>query len=191
MPERYQAVVIGCSAGGVRALSLLLQGLTPTLKMPVLVVCHTGSEDVEMLIEVLSGKSALPVQEAQERQRPTAGGVYIAPSGYHLLIEQSGCFALSIDNRVCFSRPAINVLFESAAEHYRQGLIGVVLTGANDDGARGLKAIRERHGLAIVQTPTEAEAREMPEAAIRVAGANHIIPLRDIAPLINHIAPHD
>lgn len=183
--SRHLAVVVGCSAGGVQALRLLLSGLAQNLPVPVLVVCHTGSEDVDMLIDVLAAQSCLPVREATERQRPVPGTVHIAPAGYHLLIEADGRFALSVDRRVCFSRPSIDVLFESAAAHYQQALIGVVLTGANDDGALGLKTIRAHHGLAIVQSPDSAEAAIMPAAAIRIAGADHIVPLADIAALIN------
>ncbi len=181
------AVVIGCSAGGVAALGTLLAGLACNLQCPLIVVCHTGSEDVDMLREVLMLKSALPVLEAEERHRPLPGIVYLAPAGYHLLVEADGCFALSVDDRVCYSRPSIDVLFESAATAYLQRLIGVVLTGANDDGAAGLKAIRQRHGLGIVQNPAEAQAAAMPTAAIKLAGADHILPLAAIAPLLNRL----
>ncbi len=183
--RRCHAVVIGCSAGGVRALGTVLGGLAPNLQVPVIVVCHVGSEDVDMLTDVLSVKSSLPVTEARERHRPEAGVVHVAPAGYHLLIETDGSFVLSADARVCYSRPAIDVLFTTAADHYRRQLLAVVLTGANEDGAEGLKAIRARQGLAIVQSPEEAEAPEMPTAALRIAGADHIAPLADIAPLIN------
>ena len=181
----YRAVVIGCSAGGVHALSTVLAALNPALRVPIVLVCHTGSEDVEMLCEVLALVSRLPVQEARERHAPAPGIVHVAPSGYHLLIEADGCFALSVDARVCFSRPAIDVLFDSAALHYGAQLIGVVLTGANQDGAQGLANIRARQGLAIVQSPAEAEAATMPEAALRLAGADHTAKLADIATLIN------
>lgn len=183
----YRAVVVGCSAGGVHALTTLLGGLAPNLHVPLIVVCHTGSEDVDMLREVLALKSPLPVQEALERHAPQPGTVYLAPAGYHLLVERDGCFALSVDARVCYSRPAIDVLFESAAAHYGAQLIGVVLTGANDDGAIGLKAIRDHAGMAIVQLPQDAVATAMPEAALRIAGADHVVVLMDIAPIINHL----
>ncbi len=184
---KYTALVVGCSTGGVHALGTLLAGLAPELQVPVIVVCHTGSEDVEMLREVLALKSSLPVVEASERYPPQPGTVHLAPAGYHLLIEADGCFALSVDARVCFSRPAIDVLFDSAAAHYGAQLIGLVLTGANEDGALGLKAIRERRGLAIVQAPEDAVAPEMPQAALRIAGADHTAALTDIAPLINRL----
>jgi len=187
MAERPQAVVVGCSAGGVQALGVLLGGISPELPLPLIIVCHTGSEDVEMLCDVLSMKSALPVQEASERHAPAAGRVYIAPAGYHLLLEADGCFALSVDARVCYSRPSIDVLFQAAALHYRQRLVGVVLTGANDDGAKGLKAIRDHGGLALVQEPGTCVASAMPEAALRIAGADAVLPLIDIAPFLNRL----
>lgn len=181
------AVVVGCSAGGVQALGTLLQGLAPNLKYPVIVVCHTGSEDVEMLRDVLGLKSALPVQEAEERHAPLPGIAYLAPAGYHLMLEGDGRFAFTVDARVCYSRPSIDVLFESAAAVHGPKLVGVVLTGANEDGALGLKAIRDGGGLGVVQLPGEATAAAMPEAAIRIAGADHILPLADIAPFLNSL----
>lgn len=183
--EVPSAVVVGCSAGGVHALGTLLSALAPNLLCPLIVVCHTGSEDVEMLRDVLALKSAIPVQEAAERHAPRPGIAYLAPAGYHLMLESDGHFALTVDARVCYSRPSIDVLFESAASVHRERLIGVVLTGANDDGAKGLKAIRDAGGLAIVQSPADAVATAMPEAAIRIAGADHILPLAGIAPLLN------
>lgn len=187
MAEAPQAVVVGCSAGGVQALGVLLAGISPQLPVPMIIVCHTGSEDVEMLCEVLALKSMLPVQEASERHAPQSGNVYVAPAGYHLLLEVDGCFALSVDARVCYSRPSIDVLFEAAAQRYRQRLVGVVLTGANEDGAKGLKAIRERGGTALVQDPTTSVASAMPEAALRIAGADAVLPLADIAPFLNRL----
>lgn len=189
MPETAAplAVVVGCSAGGVNALGTLLAALAPNLQCPLIVVCHTGSEDVEMLRDVLMLKSAVPVQEAEERHAPQPGIAYLAPAGYHLLLEADGRFALTVDARVCFSRPSIDVLFESAAAVHGKRLVGVVLTGANEDGAQGLKAIRAGQGLGIVQLPQDAVAAAMPEAAIRIAGADHILPLSEITPLINRL----
>ena len=181
------AVVIGCSAGGMQALRTVLAGLNPALASPIIVVCHTGSQDVSLLCELLGAVSALPVVEACERQQPQPGVVHVAPAGYHLLLEQGRHFALSVDARVAFSRPAIDVLFETAAQAYADRLIGVVMTGANSDGASGLKAIRAHGGLAIVQEPADAHAAAMPRAAIETAGADHCVPLDAIAPLLNRL----
>jgi len=178
---------MGCSSGGVRALRTLLAGLSPNIGVPLIVTCHLGDEDPDLLSGVLDSTSALPVREALERQRPVAGMVHLAPSGYHLLVEPDGRFALSADARVRYSRPSIDVLFDSAARCYGRALVGVLMTGANDDGADGLKTLRERGGVAIVQSPDDAETPFMPAAGIERAGADHVVPLADIAPLLNRL----
>nr|WP_257389257.1 chemotaxis protein CheB [Tahibacter caeni] len=180
-------VVAGCSAGGLRALHILLAGLAADFPAPLIAVCHTGSEDVSVLCELLARSSALPVLEAAERTRPLPGHVYIAPSGYHLLVGEDGRFALSVDPRVGFARPSIDVLFESAAVAHGDRVAGVVMTGANSDGALGLQRIRERGGLAVVQHPDDAEVDLMPAAALAQAGADYCVPLVDIAPLLNRL----
>lgn len=182
-----QLVVVGCSAGGLRALHELFSGLDAAFPLPVVAVCHTGSDDVSLLCELLARSSTLPVHEAGERHRPQAGCIYIAPSGYHLLLGGDGRFALSIDARVGYARPSIDVLFESAAQSCRGRLAGVVLTGANSDGAEGLRQIRQRGGLGIVQQPEDAESPAMPAAALQIAGADHCLALADIAPLLNRL----
>jgi len=182
-----KAVVIGCSAGGLAALEKLFGGILPGLPQPFLVCCHTGSSTVDMLCELLARHAAMPVEEAREREAPRGGHVYVAPSGYHLLVEADGRFALSVDPRVSFARPSIDVLFASAAEAYGPGLAGVILTGANSDGAAGLAAVRARGGSAIVQQPDDAESPAMPQAALERAGADHCLPLAAIAPLLNRI----
>lgn len=182
-----RVVVVGCSAGGLRALHTLFSGLDAAFPLPVIAVCHTGSDDVSLLCELLARSSTLPVEEAAERSAPRAGHVYIAPSGYHLLLGGDGRFALSIDARVGYARPSIDVLFESAAQSCQGRLAGVVLTGANSDGAEGLRAIRQRGGIGIVQQPEEAESSAMPAAALEIAGADHCLPLDGIAPLLNRL----
>lgn len=182
-----QAIVIGCSAGGLTALEKLFAGLNPALPQPIAVCCHTGSSTVDLLCELLGEHANLPVVEAREREPLKGGVIHVAPSGYHLLVETSHQFSLSVDARVSFARPSIDVLFDSAAEAYRDALIGVVLTGANGDGAEGLKQIRGYGGLAIVQDPTDAEVPTMPQAALDIAGADHCLPLAAIAPLLNRL----
>jgi len=182
-----RAIAIGCSAGGLTALEIVLGGLDPRIPSTILVCCHTGSSDVEILCELLARHTPLPVVEAAERDTPRAGTVHVAPSGYHLLVEHDGRFSLSVDPKVNFSRPSIDVLFASAAEAYRASLIGIVMTGANQDGARGLADIRRHGGLSIVQDPADAEVRTMPQAALDIAGADHCIPLTAIAPLLNRL----
>ena len=185
--KRPSAIVVGCSAGGLDALKILLAGLDRQLSQPLLVCCHSGSETVDLLCELLARVSTLPVAEAIERHPVRGGIVHLAPAGYHLLIEGSGHFALSADPRVCHARPSIDVLFASAAEVWRDTLVGVVLTGANADGAEGLRQLRRHGGCAIVQTPESAVARTMPQAALDLAGADHCVSLDAIAPLLNQL----
>jgi two-component system, chemotaxis family, protein-glutamate methylesterase/glutaminase len=182
-----QAIAIGCSAGGLDALKVLLGGLDPGLRQAVLVCCHSGSDTVELLCEVLQRVCTLPVTEAAERHTARPGTIHLAPSGYHLLVEKDGHFALSVDPRVQYARPSIDVMFCSAAEVWHEKLIGVVLTGGNADGASGLHRIRELGGTAIVQSPSNAEMPTMPQAALDTAGADYCVDLSDIAPLINRL----
>lgn len=187
---RATAVVIGCSTGGLHALSTILAALRADLAVPVIAVCHRGQDDDGLLlVELLARHSRLPVREAAERQPATPGIVHIAPSGYHLLLERDGCFMLSVDPRVRHVRPAVDVLFESAADVHREGLLAAVLTGANDDGADGLLAVRRRGGWALVQDPDEAEAPQMPQAALKRAGADTVETLAGIARTINERCP--
>jgi two-component system, chemotaxis family, protein-glutamate methylesterase/glutaminase len=181
------AIAIGCSAGGVDALKTIVSGFDGRLQQAVLVCCHSGSDTVELLCEVLGRVSPLPVMEARERHPVQTGTVYLAPSGYHLLVEDDQHFALSIDPRVHYARPSIDVMFFSAAEVWHEKLIGVVLTGGNADGASGLRRIRRVGGTAIVQSPSSAEMPTMPQAALDTAGADHCVDLSDIAPLINRL----
>lgn len=182
-----QLVAIGCSAGGLHALQVLLAGLDPGLRAAVVIVSHTASSDVQMMCDLLARHSPLPVIEATERCQARSGVVHVAPSGYHLHIGMAHRFELSLDPKVCFVRPSIDVFFESAADVYRARLAGVVLTGANHDGAQGLQRIRHLGGLAIVQDPAEAEVSVMPRTALEVAGADYCLPLAHIASQINRL----
>lgn len=182
-----QAIVVGCSAGGLSAMEVLFAALDPALPQSIAVCCHTGSASVALMCALLASHATLPVEEARERAPLRSGMIYVAPSGYHLLIETSRRFSLSVDERVSYARPSIDVLFESAAEAYRESLIGVLLTGANSDGAEGLARIRRCGGLAIVQDPEDAEVPTMPRAALELGGADHCLPLAAIAPLLNRL----
>lgn len=175
---------MAASTGGIDALRKVLRALPDRFGAPVLLVQHTGSEDGKALCEVLAAACALPVVEAEPRQPVIPGCVYLAPPGYHLLVERGPRLALSVDDKVCHVRPSANILFSSAADVWRANLIGVVLTGANEDGAEGMKDIRSRNGLAIVQLPEEAEMGEMPTAALERAGADYVLPLAEIGPLL-------
>lgn len=184
---RREAIVIGCSAGGLTALQRLLPGLDPRLCVPIVLCCHTGSPDVTLLVELLARASPLPVVEAQERAPADPGVVHVAPTGYHLLVEENFHFSLSVDAKVAYARPSIDVLFETAADAWRERLVAVLMTGANSDGARGLASIRNAGGYAVIQDPASAEADIMPLAGLEVAGADACLPLDAIAAKLNEL----
>ncbi|MBN1659504.1 MAG: chemotaxis protein CheB [Anaerolineae bacterium] len=181
----HQVVVIGVSAGGMAVLSELLPAFPATYSLPIVVVQHLHPLQDRSFIQHFDHQSALTVKEADEKESIEAGHVYIAPPNYHLLIENDRTFSLSVDEKVNYARPAIDVLFESAADVYGDGVIGVILTGANDDGARGLRSIKARGGLAIVQDPETAEAPAMPQAAIAATHVDHVLALPEIARLLS------
>jgi two-component system chemotaxis response regulator CheB len=160
------AVVIGCSAGGLQALQQILACLPTDLGVAIVIVSHAGPESLSLLPEIIGHHCRLPVSEAEEREPVLPGRIYFAPPNYHLLIEPDRTFRLSVDAPVCHVRPAADVLFISAADVYRRRLAGLVLTGANADGARGLRAIADAGGMCLVQDPETAVADAMPRAAL-------------------------
>ena len=160
------AIVIGASAGAIEALGVLLPALPATLPAPVIVVVHLPANHQSLLTELFKPRCALRVREAEDKQTVEPGTVWFAPPGYHLLIERDRSFALSVDEPVHFSRPSIDVLFESAVDAYQARLLALVLTGANQDGASGAAMIREAGGLVGVQDPSTAIASTMPALAI-------------------------
>jgi len=174
--RRTEAVVIGGSAGALDALSLLLPPLPRGFSLPVAIVLHLLPGKPSGLVPVLQDYAELPVKEAEDKEPLAQGSVYVASPNYHLLIERERCFSLSVDDAVLFSRPSIDVLFESAADAYGPGLVGVLLSGANEDGARGLARIRAHGGIALVQAPDSAHARPMPEAALARTAVDGVLP---------------
>lgn len=178
---RVDLIVVGTSIGGMQALRAVLGGLPEYFPVPVAVVQHRAPETSHLMSPMLEQWSRLPVVEVEDKQPILPGRVYLAPADYHLLVE-AGSFALSVDAPVCHARPSIDVLFESAADAYREHVIGVILTGSNQDGARGVVAIKARGGVILVQNPATAEGREMPDAAIAAAHVDLVLPLRDMAP---------
>ncbi|MBV8063356.1 MAG: chemotaxis protein CheB, partial [Nevskia sp.] len=164
------------------ALRLILPALPADYPWPVIVLLHFSAGYRDLRLDSLLGRiGPLPAREAEARELARPGVVYVAPAGYHLLLEKDLRFALSVDEKVSYVRPSADVLFESAAEACGARCVGVILTGANEDGAEGLAAIRRRGGLALVQDPAEAGAPQMPEAALRVAGADAVLKLRGLA----------
>ena len=177
----YEAVAIGGSAGGLNALEMILQSLPADFKLPIFIVLHRLPAADDLLSLTLQENCRLKVKEATPSEAVQPGWVYLAPANYHLLIESDKTLSLSVDAKVCFSRPAIDVLFESAADTYQTGLIGIILTGANEDGTVGLKRIKATGGLTIAQHPATAEAPLMPSSAIQENIVDNILSLSDIA----------
>ena len=179
-----EAIVIGASAGGVEALLTLLGPLRKGFGLPIMVVLHLPETGRSQLAEVFARRVSLPVLEARDKTRVEAGTLYFAGPGYHLSVEQDRSFSLSLEDRVHYSRPAIDYLFESAADAYGPALAAVLLTGANRDGARGLAQVKQRGGLTIVQDPAEAQVATMPLAALDIVAPDHILPLSGIGRLL-------
>lgn len=179
--RREGAVVIGASAGALDALSNILPKLPPDFGLPIFVVVHVPPNRKSALAELFRSKCRVPAREAEDKEPILPGCVYFAPPDYHLLVETDKSLALSSDEAVMFSRPSIDVLFESAAEVYGSSLIGIVLTGANGDGSLGLKSVVQAGGTAIVQNPDGAFAAAMPEAAIEACPNTGIMTLDAIA----------
>ncbi|MYM69306.1 chemotaxis protein CheB [Pseudoduganella sp. FT55W] len=179
-----EAVVIGASAGGVGALLRLLPGLPAGYGCAIMVVLHVPEGRQSNLAGVFQTRMRLPVREARDKEEISSGTLYFAGSGYHLSVECDRSFSLSCEERVHFSRPAIDYLMESAADAYGPALLGILLTGANQDGAAGLAAIGMAGGLTVVQLPAEAEQPIMPLEAIRLRVPDLILPLDDIHSLL-------
>lgn len=176
-----RAVVIGASAGAVQALLTILPTLPADYSLPIFVAVHVPPDRDNGLVPLLQASCAVAVVEAEDKETVRPGTVYFAPPDYHLLVEQDGGLALSSDEPVNYSRPSIDVLFETAADAYGAGLIGIVLTGANNDGAAGLGAILHMGGEAFVERPSEAYASAMPEAALAACAGATAMSLADIA----------
>jgi two-component system chemotaxis response regulator CheB len=181
------AVVIGASAGGVQALAEILPAFPEGTAAAIFVVLHLPRDRPSLLTEVFAPKCALEVREAEDKEPVRPGTIYFAPSNYHLLVDNGPQLALSADDLVHHSRPSIDVLFESAAEVYGERLLGVILTGANEDGAAGLAAVHDAGGITVVQEPEEAQASTMVLSAIQRRTPNFVLPLGGIAGLFRTV----
>jgi two-component system chemotaxis response regulator CheB len=181
------AVVIGASAGGLAALGVLVAGLDDSFRLPLLMVQHVPEGVPTRLAEIFARKTGLCVKEADEKEPVVGATLYFAAPGYHLLVERDFSLSLSQDEPVLFSRPSIDVLFESAADVWGPRVAGILLTGASEDGAAGLAAIHRAGGLTVVQDPDEAEASTMPHAALQRFAPDYILPLRDIHRLLREL----
>jgi two-component system chemotaxis response regulator CheB len=183
----YEAVVIGASTGGTKALRQVLKALSSDFPLPIFIVQHLHPLQDKATIAKFHENCSIPIKEAEEKESIQPGQVYIAPPNYHLLIEDDYTLTLSVDPRVNFARPSIDVLFESAVDVYGGNLIGIILSGANDDGALGLQYVSSMGGLTIVQNPTTAVSSSMPLAAINCTNVDHILNPEHIGVLLAHI----
>jgi len=189
--RRIEALVIGGSAGGVDALANLLPALPRACSLPVICILHIPGDRESRLAELFGARLPLPVREAADKEEIAPGTVYFAGSGYHLSVERDRSFSLSCEAPVAFARPAIDVLMTSAADAYGPGLAGVLLTGANHDGAEGMAAIHAGGGLTVVQDPRDAQVPTMPQEALRRFTPHLVLPLADIGALLPLLAQLD
>lgn len=185
-----EAVVIGASAGALEALSEILPALPADFGLPLMIVVHMPPDRRSVLAELFQTKCRIKVREAEDKEPIDPGTAYFAPPDYHLLIEKDKCLSLSSDEPVLYSRPSIDVLFESAADAYGPTLIAIVLSGANQDGAAGLKAVADAGGTAIVQSSQGAFATAMPEAAKAICPGAEVLSPREIAAYLEKVSAH-
>lgn len=182
-----EIIVIGASAGAIEAISAILARLPADFAIPILIVIHLPADRRSLVAEVFQAKCPLVVKEADDKEPIRPGTVYVAPPDYHLLVEEDRRISLADDEPVLYSRPSIDVLFESAADAFGAAAMGIVLTGANSDGARGLRQIAERGGQTVVQQPATAYASAMPQAALELAPASKVLDLAEIPRLLNSL----
>lgn len=176
-----RAVVIGASAGAIQALSLILPELPADFPLPVLIVVHVPADRDNILAPLFAPRCRMAVREAEDKELALPGTIYFAPPDYHLLVEDDGSLSLSTDEPVLYSRPSIDVLFESAADAFGEALVGIILTGASTDGAAGLKTICDAGAITLVEEPETAYADTMPLAAIAACPAARVLTLDAIA----------
>ena len=182
-----KVAVVGASWGGLHAVGRLLAGLDSRCTLSIVIAQHRAVDSPDqVMLRFFEARCPLPVSEVSDKDDIEPGHIYIAPPDYHTLVEP-GHFALSIDAPVMFSRPSIDVLFESASDSYGSELIGIVLTGANDDGSRGIRYVHERGGLTIAQDPATAERPEMPAAAVATGMIDRILPIEEITAVLNDV----
>ncbi|RMT84222.1 chemotaxis protein CheB [Pseudomonas viridiflava] len=179
-----EAIVVGASAGGVEALLRIFSGLRPGFSLPILTVLHLPDDRRSQLASVFQNRLSIPVKEADDKETIVPGTLYFAPSGYHLSIEADRTLSLSQEDRVFYSRPSIDILFDSASDAYGERLAGVLLTGANNDGAQGLLQIKKYRGFTVIQDPRLAQASTMPEAALALQSPDYLLSLDEIGQLL-------
>lgn len=189
-PRRPAAVVMGASAGGIEPLLTVLRSLPANYNLPMIVVVHLPAAGKDRLVDVFQAHVAIPVRQAQDKAPVEAGVLYFAGPGYHLSIESDLKFSLSDETPVHFSRPSIDIMMRSAADAYRQHLVGILLSGASQDGAAGLAAIHHAGGMTVVQDPLEAQFPAMPQAALNLCPEHDVLKTNDIQLLLMQLGSH-
>lgn len=184
---KIKAIVIGSSAGGFYALRTLFSGLKKDFAIPILIVQHLSPHSESVMASILDQLTTLYVKEADDKDLIKKGFAYIAPPNFHMLVESDHTISLNVEEKVCFSRPSIDVLFETASFVYNEHLLGILLTGANGDGAFGMKNIKKHGGITIVQNPETAEAPEMPQTAINLKIVDYVFDLEEIITYLNSL----
>lgn len=185
--QAIQLITIGGSAGSLDVILKLIPSLHPRLPVAIIIITHRKASSEEILVDLLNAKSTWPVKEAEEKDRIAPNTIYIAPTDYHLLIEQDHSFSLDVSEKVNYSRPSIDITFESAAEVYGPAVLGVLLSGANADGVEGLRHIKARGGLCLVQDPDTADVDYMPRQAIAQVKVDKVLPSDQLADYINKL----
>jgi two-component system chemotaxis response regulator CheB len=180
-----KAMFIGTSAGGVVALNTIFKSLHANFLTPIIVVLHLG--DNQLITSAFHGPRGVMVKEAEEKESIKPKHIYFAPAGYHLLVEDDQTFSLTTEDKVQFARPSIDVTMDSLASVYEDSLLGIVLTGANEDGADGLLKVKELGGVTVVQDPKEAEYEIMPSGALKKVTPDFILSLKDIGALMTKL----
>jgi len=182
-----QCIVIGGSAGSLKIILYILSHLKQGFSIPIIIVLHRKSDAESTLTDVLNNSTHLKVKEAEDKEQIAPEIVYLAPADYHLLVEREHTFSLDASEKVNFSRPSIDVTFQTAAEAYGPGLIAIILSGANDDGTDGLKSVRKKKGITLAQDPKTASMYVMPQSAINHGLVDHVLPANEIAEFLNRI----
>ncbi|MGN6418963.1 MAG: chemotaxis protein CheB [Pseudobacter sp.] len=185
--RQFKMIVIGGSAGSLQVLLRLLPELRASLSATIVIVLHRKPSSDETLIDLLSTRTALPVREVEEKEIIQPGTIYIAPADYHLLIESDHTFSLDVSEKVNYSRPSIDITFESAAEVYGPSLLGILLSGANSDGQEGMQFIKNAGGFCVVQDPDTAEVAYMPMQAIGHVEIDKVLHAEELGPFINSL----
>jgi two-component system, chemotaxis family, protein-glutamate methylesterase/glutaminase len=186
----HRLIIIGGSSGSLEALLKMLPSIDKKFSIPIVIILHRSSSTDNGLTELLLTKTVLHIKEADEKDRLRPGWIYLAPADYHLLLEEDGTLSLDASEKINYSRPSIDVSFISAAEVYKEGLTAVLLSGANSDGANGMKTVKQFGGRTVVQDPLEAVVSYMPEQALLLSPADEVLTVVNIAKLLNEIASH-